>query len=218
MSGWSGWFTDEHGRRLGLAGRATLWTLLHLVEARGQDGAVTTSVSELAGLAGGKRETIRTVLKKHEGVYWTVTASGERVRPLRVTLAEIGQAGGQKRSGLGGRKRSPPGRDRSDGPAGIGHPKGPRLRLPGEKQKKPLGLGSPRYIARESSSKRVSHEWRKAVRIMDELKFNGATRRRITGCPLSDAKIYRLVHDAREGGKGPGWVWEAIKRIVREGS
>ena len=53
---------------------------------------------------------------------------------------------------------------------------------------------------------------------METLGFNKATQRRLASCHLSDFELYTVVADARDGSKGAGWVWNAVKGGAQDDS
>ena len=59
---------------------------------------------------------------------------------------------------------------------------------------------------------------REALRLMEEgtngKSFNVATIERVRDCPLDDEELYRVLRDAKDTRKGPGWVWNTIKGMV----
>lgn len=236
-----GLFTEEHGRAMGLAGRAVYVTVLHLANLRGEWNddetkvEVEFSVREVAAIVGAKRETVRAAILKLAPRYWTILRRGERRRPWRIEVLKA------KRTGR--RSKPPMAENGQPGMAEIGHSSCPksgnqlseigqlddaqlseighsdRRKSSGDgRLRGPLDLvgreraRQTRARAREGRS-RSSVEWSKARAIMAALDFNDATQQRVRRCGLTDAAVYSLLSDAREAKKGAGWVWSAIKRM-----
>jgi len=68
---------------------------------------------------------------------------------------------------------------------------------------------------RPSGGPRKSHEWEKTQRLFAEMKLDVRNRRKLQFCHLSDAELYALVRDARDGRKGMGWIWNSVKEMGR---
>jgi len=67
---------------------------------------------------------------------------------------------------------------------------------------------------------RKGHEWEQAVTLIDYLAIDEATRQRIYDSPFSDARIYTVLRDCRDGRdkiKSPGgWVISLLKGMLPE--